>query len=210
MSLLYISTYLSELIAVASIATFMAIIPGVDFVMVTRNSIREGRFAGLSITLGICLSICIHAAYTLAGIAVIVTQSVWLFAMIQYFGSAYLIYIGWSLLKNTQKINLDLQVDSQPLSFFAALRLGFVTNMLNPKAPLFFLSIFTQVVSIDTPFNVQLIYAFIIVIAHFIWFSLVSLLLSHPRLLPYFNYHKHSIDKLAGIILVGFAIKILI
>ena len=46
----YLAPYLTELIAVTSVAVFMALIPGVDFVMVTRTSIREGRFAGLYIT----------------------------------------------------------------------------------------------------------------------------------------------------------------
>ena len=206
----YLAPYLSELIAVTSVAVFMALIPGVDFVMVTRTSIREGRFAGLYITLGICLSICLHATYTLAGLAVIIANSVWIFTMIQNLGAAYLTYMGWQLLKNNQKISTDLGVETKPLTSFSALRLGFMTNMLNPKAPLFFLSIFTQVVAIDTPFSMQIIYALIIVFSHFIWFSAVTLLLSHPNLLPRFNRHKQTIDRLAGIVLVAFAIKIII
>jgi len=199
----YLAPYYTELIAVTSIAVFMALLPGVDFVMVTRTSIREGRFAGFYTTLGICLSICMHATYTLAGLAVIIANSVWIFTMIQYLGAAYLTYMGWQLLKNNQKI-------STSVTSLSALRSGFMTNMLNPKAPLFFLSIFTQVVAIDTPFSIQIIYASIIVFAHFIWFSAVTLLLSHPSLLPRFNRYKHTIDKLAGIVLVAFAIKIII
>ena len=206
----YFTPYLTELIAVTSVAIFMALIPGADFVMVMRSSIREGRFAGLYITLGICLSICLHASYTLAGLAVIIANSVWIFSMIQYLGAAYLTYMGWKLLKNDQKINTDLGAKTQPLTSFSALRLGFMTNMLNPKAPLFFLSIFTQVVAVDTPFSMQIIYASIIVFSHFIWFSAVTLLLSHPSLLPRFNHYKQTIDKLAGIVLVAFAIKIII
>ena len=152
-----------------------------------------------------------HATYTLAGLAVIIANSVWLFSMIQYLGAAYLTYMGWQLLKNNQEVNMhDLGNGSKPVTSLSALRSGFMTNMLNPKAPLFFLSIFTQVVAIDTPFSMQIIYASIIVFAHFIWFSAVTLLLSHPSLLPRFNRYKHTIDKLAGIVLVAFAIKIII
>ena len=206
----YLAPYYTELIAVTSIAVFMALLPGVDFVMVTRTSIREGRFAGFYTTLGICLSICMHATYTLAGLAVVIANSVWIFSIIQYLGAAYLIYMGWQLLKNNQQINTDLDIDNNSVTSLSALRSGFMTNMLNPKAPLFFLSIFTQVVAIDTPFSIQIIYASIIVFAHFIWFSAVTLLLSHPSLLPRFNRYKHTIDKLAGIVLVAFAIKIII
>ena len=210
MESLYVTTYLTELIAVTSVAIFMALIPGVDFVMVTRTSIREGRLAGLYTTLGICLSICFHATYTLAGLAVIIANSVLIFSIIQCLGAAYLTYIGWKLLKNTQKINLTLEGDIDRLSFLSALRLGFMTNVLNPKAPLFFLSIFTQVVSVETPMSMQLIYALIIVLSHFVWFSAVTLLFSHPSLLPRFNRYKNKIDKLAGVVLVAFAIKIII
>ena len=206
----YLAPYLTELIAVTCVAVFMALIPGVDFVMVTRTSIREGRFAGFYTTLGICLSICLHASYTLAGLAVIIANSVWIFSMIQYLGAGYLIYIGWQLLKNNQKISTDLEGEAKSLTALSALRLGFMTNMLNPKAPLFFLSIFTQVVAIDTPFSMQIIYALIIVLSHFIWFTAVTLLFSHPTLLPRFNRHKQTIDKLAGVVLVAFAIKIII
>jgi len=209
MSLLHISTYLSELIAVASIATFMAIIPGVDFVMVTRTSIREGRFAGLYITLGICLSICLHATYTLAGLAVVISHSQWAFIVIQYSGAAYLIYLGYQLLKHSSPLNMALDANQKALSAVAALRLGFMTNLLNPKAPLFFLSIFTQVVAVNTPLYMQVIYALIIVVLHLIWFSVVSLLLSSPRLLPWFHQRKQVIDKLAGCALVIFAVNIL-
>lgn len=210
MEMYYLTPYLTELVAVTSVAVFMALIPGVDFVMVTRTSMSEGRIAGFYTTLGICLSICMHATYTLAGLAVIIANSVWLFSMIQYLGAAYLIYMGWQLLKNNQEVNMNLENGSKPVTSLSALRSGFMTNMLNPKAPLFFLSIFTQVVAIDTPFSMQIIYASIIVFAHFIWFSAVTLLLSHPSLLPRFNRYKHTIDKLAGIVLVAFAIKIII
>lgn len=206
----YLTPYYTELIAVTSVAVFMALLPGVDFVMVTRTSIREGRFAGFYTTLGICLSICMHATYTLAGLAVVIANSVWIFSIIQYLGAAYLIYIGWQLLKNNQQINIDLDIENKSVTWLSALRTGFMTNMLNPKAPLFFLSIFTQIVAIDTPFSIQIIYASIIVFTHFIWFSVVTLLLSHPSLLPRFNRYKHTIDKLAGIVLVAFAIKIII
>lgn len=208
----YLTPYFTELIAVTSVAIFMALIPGVDFVVVTRTSLREGRFAGFYTTLGICFSICMHATYTLAGLAVIIVKSVWIFLILQYLGAAYLTYLGWQLLKKNQVIHstLEEEMRSHSMPSLVAFRSGFMTNMLNPKAPLFFLSIFTQVVAADTPFFMQIIYASIIVLAHFIWFSGVTLLLSHPNLLPRFNRYKHIIDKLAGIVLVTFAVKIII
>ena len=205
---LLINTYMAEIIAVISIATLMAVIPGADFVLVTRNSIRHGRLAGLYITLGICLSICVHASYSVAGLAVVLASSELLFSIIKYCGAAYLVYIAWQLLTSKELLQNNQQLESETISNGAALRLGLVCNLLNPKAPIFFISIFTQVVSPGTPLSMQIVYGLIIVLAHLIWFGCVALLLSHPSLLPRFNKHKQKIDKGAGILLILFAAKL--
>jgi len=205
---LLINTFMAEIIAVTSIAVLMAVIPGADFVMVTRTSMRNGRLAGLYTTLGVCLSICIHASYSIAGLAVVIANSVWLFSLIKYCGTAYLIYIAWQLLTTRELLNTQQANESLKISNLAALRLGFMSNILNPKAPIFFVSIFTQVVSLETPLVMQISYGLIIVFAHLIWFGCVALLISHPNLLPRFNKHKLKIDMVAGIMLILFAIKL--
>lgn len=205
---LLINTFMAEIIAVSAVAMLMAVIPGVDFVMVTRTSIRNGRLAGLYTTLGVCLSICVHATYSIAGLAVVIANSVWLFSILKYLGAAYLAYIAWKLLTTRELLSDDQHVDAESISDFSALRLGFISNILNPKAPIFFVSIFTQIVALDTPLIMQISYGLIIVLAHLVWFGCVALLLSHPSLLPRFNQHKQKIDKLAGIILILFAAKL--
>ncbi len=205
---LLINTFMAEIIAVSTIAVLMAVIPGADFVMVTRTSIRNGRLAGLYTTFGVCLSICIHAGYSIAGLAVVIANSVWLFSLIKYLGAAYLIYIAWQLLTTRELLNSGQNIEATSISRFTALRLGFSCNILNPKAPIFFISIFTQVVSLETPFIMQISYGLIIMLAHLIWFASVALLLSHPSLLPRFNKHKQKIDKGAGIMLILFAVKL--
>lgn len=203
-----INTFMTEIIAVSIIAVLMAVIPGADFVMVTRTSIRNGRWAGLYTTFGVCLSICIHASYSIAGLAVVIANSVWLFSIIKYLGAAYLVYIAWQLLTTRELLENGQRVENEVISDIAALRLGFLSNILNPKAPIFFISIFTQVVSLETPLIMQISYGLIIVLAHLIWFGSVALLLSHPSLLPRFNQHKLKIDKIAGIMLILFSIKL--
>ncbi len=205
---LLINTYMAEIIAVSTIAIFMAMLPGADFVMVTRTSIYNGRFAGLYMSLGMCLSVCIHASYSIAGLAVVIANSPWLFSAIKYLGAAYLIYIAWQLLTTRESLNKDQSSSTTQMSAFVALRLGFTCNILNPKTSIFFLSIFTQVVSIDTPIIMQISYGLIIVLAHFIWYSGVALLLSHPSILPRFNRQKQKVDKVAGFVLMLIAIKL--
>lgn len=205
---LLINTYIAEIIAVSTIAIFMAVLPGADFVMVTRTSIYNGRLAGLYMSVGMCISVCIHASYSIAGLAVVIANSAWLFSTIKYLGAAYLVYIAWQLLTTRESLNSDQNALMTEISPFIALRLGFTCNILNPKTSIFFLSIFTQVVSVDTPLIMQISYGVIIMLAHFIWYSGIALLLSHPQILPRFNRQKQKIDKVAGFVLMLIAIKL--
>ena len=204
-----IMNYLPELISISIIAAFMVVSPGADFVMITRNSIFHGRKSGLYSSLGIGLAIWIHVAYSIAGLAIVISKSIVLFSIIKYLGAAYLIYIGYKTFTAKDKLNLTSDTKNQPkISSFNALKLGFITNALNPKTTLFFLSIFTQVVNPETPIWVQLIYGLIISLAHIIWFSMVSIFFSHPSLVVKFNIHKQKIEKVVGSVLIGFGIKV--
>ena len=205
---LLINTYMAEIIAVSTIAIFMAMLPGADFVMVTRTSIYNGRLAGLYMSLGMCLSVCVHASYSIAGLAVVIANSAWLFSTIKYLGAAYLIYIAWQLLTAREISSNNQRSSASPMSPLIALRLDFTCNILNPKTSIFFLSIFTQVVSVDTPLIMQVGYGLIIMLAHFIWYCGVALLLSHPKIVPHFNRQKQKIDKVAGFVLMVIAIKL--
>ena len=122
---LLINTYMADIIAVSTIAMFMAMLPGADFVMVTRTSIYNGRFAGLYMSLGMCLSVCIHASYSIAGLAVVIANSAWLFSTIKYLGAAYLIYIAWKLLTTPELLNKNQNEVTTTMSPYKALRLGF-------------------------------------------------------------------------------------
>jgi RhtB (resistance to homoserine/threonine) family protein len=205
---LLINTYMAEIIAVSTIAIVMAMLPGADFVMVTRTSIRNGRLAGLYTTLGMCVSVSLHASYSIAGLAVVIANSAWIFNSIKYLGAAYLIYIAWQLLTTRELLNADQINQTVQMSPFSAIRLGFTCNILNPKTSIFFLSIFTQVVSLDTPLIMQIGYGLIIMLTHFLWYSGLTLLLSHPNILLRFNRQKQKIDKVAGFVLMLIAVKL--
>ncbi len=203
-----LTSYLSELISVAIVAIFMSISPGADFVMVTRNSLFYGRAAGLYSALGVSLAIWIHVTYSIAGLAVLISNSILIFSIIKYIGAAYLIYMGWKTFNTHSKLDLTDTTEVVILSGFAAFKVGFITNALNPKTTLFFLSIFTQVVHPKTPLMLQVIYGAIISLAHLLWFSAVALFLTQPALLTSFNAYKTSIERVVGTVLIGFGLKV--
>jgi len=202
--------YLSTIITVCVISIFMAISPGADFAIVVRNSILHSREKGLYTSVGITLAIWVHVSYSIAGLAIIISQSIILFSIIKYIGAAYLIYIGWKTFVSVSKEEEIVTNNRKTISNFTAFKIGFITNVLNPKTTIFFLSIFTQVISIETPIYIQIIYGAIISLAHLIWFTLVTVLLTQETVLQKFNYYKKIIERVIGTILMGFGLKVAI
>lgn len=203
-------SYINELLTLSFIAIFMAISPGSDFVMVTRNSIFYGRKSGLYSALGISMAIWIHVAYSIAGLAVIISNSIVLFSILKYLGAAYLIYIGWKTFTSKSIVSIEENEPHQNISNLEAFKTGFISNVLNPKTTIFFLSIFTQLVTVDTPIWIQLVYGLIISIAHLVWFTLVTYMFTHPILLNKFYKSKKTIERIIGTVLIAFGLKVAI
>jgi threonine/homoserine/homoserine lactone efflux protein len=75
---------------------------------------------------------------------------------------------------------------------------GFFSNALNPKTTLFFLGIFIQLVTKDTPVTMQVVYGAKISLAHLLWFSLLSYLLTHQKILPKVKKYQTVVNRLMG------------
>ena len=196
---------MTEWIAVITITVFAVMSPGPDFAMVTRNSLMLSRRAGVLTALGIGLGCFVHVAYTLVGVGLLIQQSLWLFNAIQLAGAAYLVYLGVKMLRAKPGGALA-QNAVAPLSDTAALRVGFLTNALNPKTTVFIVSLFMQVVRPDTPLSVQIAYGVFIAGAHVAWFSLVAFCFSAGAVRERLLAVRHWIDRAFGGLLVGFGL----
>jgi RhtB (resistance to homoserine/threonine) family protein len=202
---------MQELLLVAGIHLLAVMSPGPDFAMVMRNSLVYSRRTGILAAAGLGLGILLHVTYSLLGIGLIISQSIVLFNIIKLLGAAYLIYVGIKSLlarKTLQSAEETIEDKKQDLSTFAAIRLGFLTNALNPKATIFFLALFTQVISPSTPMLAKVLYGAEMSLATFAWFSLVALVLTQKRVSHAFAGIKHHIDRLFGAVLVALGIKV--
>lgn len=194
-----------EVFGLALLGILIVISPGADFVLVLKNSLNQGRKAGIYTALGISMAICIHIAYSLLGISYLISQHQWLHQAIQYAGSAYLIYLGFKglLSINTQTNTFKADQDKiQASRYFAQ---GFLCNLLNPKTMLFFLSIFSQVISPNqTEQTLALIYGLYMIALHAIWFSLVALLFTSNQLEAVLTRIKKPLNQVCGAGLICF------
>ncbi|KFJ13211.1 lysE type translocator family protein [Delftia acidovorans] len=196
---------MTEWIAVVTITLLAVISPGADFAMVTRNSLLRSRRAGLLTALGIGLGVLVHVGYTLLGVGLLMQQSTWLFDVVKLLGAAYLIYLGVTMLRSRPEGDLPGQPVAA-LSDMAALRMGFLTNALNPKTTVFVVSLFLQIVGQDTPLATQLAYGGFISLAHVAWFCIVALCFSAQRVRARLLAVRHWIDRAFGGMLVGFGL----
>ncbi|MAB23298.1 MAG: lysine transporter LysE [Pseudomonadales bacterium] len=202
--------YWNEFMLVALVHLLAVISPGPDFAVVIRNSVSSGRRAGLFTALGLGSGIVVHVTYSLLGIGLIVSQSVWLFNLMKLLAAAYLLYIGIRALRAKPQSSEQANIASTLKSMSArqAIAQGFITNGLNPKATLFFLSLFTVVISHDTPLLIQAGYGLYLAIATGAWFCLVALLFSRDSVRRGFNRMGHWFDRLMGTVLIGLGLHL--
>ncbi|WP_199635106.1 LysE family transporter [Serratia sp. PAMC26656] len=196
---------MTELLAVVTITLLAVISPGPDFAMVSRNSLLLSRRAGVLTACGIGAGVVIHVSYTLVGVGVLIQQSLWLFTLLKAIGAAYLIYLGVSMLRHAgAAAAASSHADTAATSDLAALKTGFLTNVLNPKTTIFIVSLFMQVVNPQTPLSVQIGYGLFIAVAHILWFAAVALLFSAPGVNARLLRLRKGIDRAFGGLLIAF------
>jgi len=201
--------YLPLIGTVALLNLLAAVSPGPDFVMTVRNSLLYSRRAGIYTAFGISLALLVHLFYCAAGIGYIISKSILLFSILKLLGAGYLIYMGiGSILSKGSRLDAMNEKAGTDLTRFQAFRMGFLTNVLNPKATLFFLSLFTLVIGNSTPLYVILTISLIIVLTALIWFTVVSVFFTQQRVQKVFMKYEKWINRLLGGFLMLLGIKI--
>ena len=195
--------------AFAVIAFLAAISPGPDFIVVSKNSVAHSRVAGMWTAAGVGSALLVHVTYTLVGIGFIISQSILLFSTIKILGALYLIWLGGNLLvsKGSHEIAFS---DAAPTykSPFNAFKEGFLTNVLNPKATIFFVSIFSQFVSPSLPKIIQAAYGLEVAFIVMSWFMALSVLLTVPLVRRKFAGIQAKLMKVMGVALIALGIKV--
>ncbi|MER6190390.1 LysE family translocator [Streptomyces cyaneofuscatus] len=173
----------AQLIAFTGVAAGMVALPGADFTVVVRNALAS-RTAGLATALGVAGGLLVHTALAVAGLAAVLVTMPVLFRTVQLLGGAYVLYLGISALYAIRRrVSEEGRAPEQapgpeePAGFGRALRQGFLTNALNPKAPVLFLSLLPQFVPDgQPPLPRTLLLAALVVALALVWFSALALL----------------------------------
>jgi threonine/homoserine/homoserine lactone efflux protein len=119
--------------------------------------------------------------------------------------------IGFQSLRSFQShVEQNAAFVSNMISPFRAVRIGFITNVLNPKATLFFLSLFSTMLTPTVGKLTLVVIAVLLVVTTILWFSLVALLISHPRFTTVLKRYEKTIQQFFGVLLIGIGVIILI
>lgn len=207
-------TILSTLALVHAVALMS---PGPDFALVVQNAARYGRQTGFYIALGLSFGILLHSILSLTGVSYLVQQQPTLFALLQIAGGGYLSYLGYGALKATWSSlryprTHDENGDS-PSVFLSnkrqAFSRGFATNILNPKALVFFVSLMSSLVPATMSLTGKGLALVILWSLSLMWFSFLAWVLSTQRMQRKVKAMTIYVDGLCGVLFTVIGVSIL-
>lgn len=206
----FVYTIPMELLLAMCVINLIAMVsPGPDFIIVVRNSIKYSPRIGRYTTIGIALGLVVHMVYCILGLGLIISQSIMLFTIIKYLGAAYLICIGiMSFINKDEDVQVETTKEVVAISPSEAIKMGFYVNVLNPKATLAFVSLFSAFITPQTPSSIQYMFAVFVIASSLLWFSLVASIFTIKTVQIAFNKGKTRVDKTIGIALVALGLKV--
>jgi RhtB (resistance to homoserine/threonine) family protein len=194
-------------------ALVLIVMPGPDLALITGNSLRGGRRGGLLTTLGGVLGVAVHGAVAALGLSALLVASATAFTALKVVGAVYLLWMAVQMLRSARRTRRSSAVDeavAPPQRWSAYLRQGFLSNALNPKVALFFVTFLPQFLSADSGSarTEALIMSGIFAMLFVAWFSLYVLVVERlgrwlrcPRV-------KARIEQLTGLVLATVAVRL--
>ena len=203
-----------EFMLIAFVHLMAVASPGPDFAIVLRYAVRFGRPQALAASIGIGVAILLHVTWSLVGIAVLIQTTPWLFKLLSFAAAGYLFYIGVMALRSQAPADPEQAIagdnaDTVP-SARKAFITGFITNGLNPKATLFFLSLFAVIISPLTPMSYKVVYGVYMSIATAAWFCMLSAILTHTKVRRFLLLKGYWFDRLMGLMLLLLAVHLVL
>ena len=196
-----------EFLLLAS-AHFLALLsPGPDFFLIMQASLRLPLRYGLAICGGIGLANGVYLMLAVLGFEM-VRETDLIFSVLKYLGGAYLLFLGYTLLRSPRK-PIDDPTDRSVTMVQSLTRqflIGFLSAILNPKNMIFYLSLFTAMVSVDTSFMTRCLYALWMMSVVFVWDCFVVMTIGRDRIKKWLGQSIYFIEKLSGVALAGFGV----
>jgi threonine/homoserine/homoserine lactone efflux protein len=202
-------------LAFAAFAAVLTVTPGLDTMLVLRTSAVAGRRAGLAAVVGIGAGCLIWAAASALGVTAVLAASRLAFEILRIAGVLYLIWLGLRILWQARR---PVVASRDPATATAgtpvggawpAFRTGLVTNLLNPKIGVFYLSVMPAFLPDGlAPLAGALALGAIHVAEGIVWLGLIVLLVNWARAWLTRPRVKQALDRLCGVAFIGFGVRL--
>jgi len=202
------------LISLAIIHSVALLSPGPDFALVMKLASGQTRTTAVAAAAGISIAILGHCLMGLTGISLLIQNSSTAFLITQLVGSSYLGWIGCSAIKSAiasrgQTATVADSYSAVKHSASKGFMMGLSTNLLNPKALVFFITLFSTLLTPDTALVTKVSAAVILFSLSLIWFVFIAVVLSKPAIKQRFGKINGLIDLISGLVFVGVALVII-
>jgi RhtB (resistance to homoserine/threonine) family protein len=184
--------------------------PGPNFLVVSRLALSRSRRSAIGATVGITVGSLIYAALTMFGLSVLILRFAWLGDTIRIVGGAYLVWLGIQAWRaRPENLNPTAAKEVQDVtSLLHGLRVGFLTEITNPKGIAFFLGLFAAAVPETTPLWAKLAVLSAGGMIEFAWYTAVSFALSSGPMLAGYLKVRRTVDRVLGTLLIVLGLKV--
>ena len=200
-----------ELVAFAAVAGVLILTPGPDMALVTRNTVALGRRAGLETSLGVCAGVLVHGCAAALGLSAIVRSSATAFTVLKLAGAAYLIWLGaqalWRAHRGTEPDFAP--VPARRLGASSPFRQGLLSNVLNPKLAVFFLTLLPQFIDPhDSAAARSLLLAGVYSGLCLVWLCTFTLAMSRIRETLRSPRVTRVVERITGVVLIAVGLRV--
>ena len=201
----------SSIITFSILAGMLVLIPGLDFALVLRYATTQSRRSALEVIVGITSGLFVWGAFATLGISAILQASQTAFNALRIIGSIYMVWMGISFIRNSMSNNnADITQDRRS-GKGKAFTNGLFSNLLNPKAGVFYLSVLPQFIPENSNhllFGLALtgIHALITIVfftALILFIETLKEFFMRPRVIK-------NMERISGIAVIGFGARLLL
>jgi threonine efflux protein len=202
-----------QLLPIVGIWTLTVMAPGPDTLAVVSTSLGRSRKAGLAVAFGCAAASLIWAATSLAGLSLLFERAQWLYHFVRLGGAIYLLVVGAALLwtayrRNSGPLSTPPHIRTGTGTLVRAFRLGFLTDISNPKAAAFFTSLFAVAVPGEADWELKLLIVAAIGAIAGAWYAFVAVTVSISLIARLYARGRRALEAIAGLLFIGLGAKL--
>jgi len=200
----------TTLLAFAGISLLLAVTPGPDMAVVTKNALAHGRRGVILTTTGIALALSIWVTATAVGLSAVLRSSSDLLFVLKIVGAAYLAYLGIRTLVESRRRPVDLVAGTPPAApAHVIFRQGFLSALSNPKLGVFFVTFLPQFVTPGQALLPRLLLlGLIFAVIGWTWMNVYGLFVTRIRDVITAPRVRQWMERVTGVVLLGFGARL--